>query len=102
MCLRDTTALVPHVPAVAAFGCGGAGRAADESRHRRRQNRHSHRRLRGSAATAAPPHPAPWQVPPVCDAGEAALGAGDEFGLEGVVFKDPAYSYRPGVRSPVS
>ena len=43
---------------------------------------------------------APVQVPPVFDDVDAALGASDEFGLEGVVVKDPASRYRPGVRSP--
>ncbi|MBS0025366.1 non-homologous end-joining DNA ligase [Microbacterium paraoxydans] len=43
---------------------------------------------------------APVQVPPVFDDVDAALGASEEFGLEGVVVKDPASRYRPGVRSP--
>lgn len=43
---------------------------------------------------------APVQVPPVFDDVDAALAASDEFGLEGVVVKDPASRYRPGQRSP--
>lgn len=43
---------------------------------------------------------APVQVPPVFDDLDAALAASDEFGLEGVVVKDPASHYRPGQRSP--
>ena len=43
---------------------------------------------------------APVQVPPVFDDVDAALAASDEFGLEGVVVKDPASRYRPGMRSP--
>ena len=43
---------------------------------------------------------APVQVPPVFDDLDAALAASDEFGLEGVVGKDPASRYRPGQRSP--
>lgn len=43
---------------------------------------------------------APIQVPPVFDDVDAALGASDEFGLEGVVVKDPASRYRTGQRSP--
>ncbi|KQR36914.1 non-homologous end-joining DNA ligase [Microbacterium sp. Leaf159] len=43
---------------------------------------------------------APVQVPPVFDDVDAALAASDEFGLEGVVVKDPASRYRAGQRSP--
>ncbi|KJQ54582.1 non-homologous end-joining DNA ligase [Microbacterium sp. SA39] len=43
---------------------------------------------------------APVQVPPVFDDVDAALGASEQFGLEGVVVKDPASRYRPGLRSP--
>lgn len=43
---------------------------------------------------------APVRVPPVFDDVDAAWEASDEFGLEGVVVKDPASRYRPGVRSP--
>ncbi|MFS0854484.1 non-homologous end-joining DNA ligase [Microbacterium sp. 179-I 3D4 NHS] len=43
---------------------------------------------------------APIQVPPVFDDVDAALAASGEFGLEGVVVKDPASRYRPGTRSP--
>ena len=43
---------------------------------------------------------APVQVPPVFDDVDAALAASAEFGLEGVVVKDPASRYRPGQRSP--
>lgn len=43
---------------------------------------------------------APVQVPPVFDDVDAALDASDEFGLEGVVVKDPASRYRAGQRSP--
>ncbi|WP_194765491.1 non-homologous end-joining DNA ligase [Microbacterium sp. UFMG61] len=43
---------------------------------------------------------APMQVPPVFDDVDAALAASDEFGLEGVVVKDPASRYRAGQRSP--
>lgn len=43
---------------------------------------------------------APVQVPPVFDDLDAALAASAEFGLEGVVVKDPTSRYRPGVRSP--
>ncbi|MGB4135707.1 MAG: non-homologous end-joining DNA ligase, partial [Microbacterium sp.] len=42
---------------------------------------------------------APVQVPPVFDDVDAALAASREFGLEGVVVKDPGAVYRPGVRS---
>lgn len=43
---------------------------------------------------------APIQVPPVFDDVDAALAASEQFGLEGVVAKDPASRYRPGLRSP--
>ena len=43
---------------------------------------------------------APVQVPPVFDDVDAALAASREFGLEGVVAKDPSSRYRPGQRSP--
>lgn len=43
---------------------------------------------------------APIRVPPVFDDVDAALAASDEFGLEGVVVKDPASRYRAGQRSP--
>ena len=43
---------------------------------------------------------APVQVPPVFDDVDAALVASREFGLEGVVAKDPSSRYRPGQRSP--
>ncbi|MCP1430527.1 bifunctional non-homologous end joining protein LigD [Microbacterium foliorum] len=43
---------------------------------------------------------APVQVPPVFDDVDAALAASAEFGLEGVVVKDPSSRYRPGQRSP--
>ena len=43
---------------------------------------------------------APVQVPPVFDDVDAALAASREFGLEGVVVKDPRSRYRPGQRSP--
>ncbi len=43
---------------------------------------------------------APVQVPPVFDDVDAALAASEQFGLEGVVAKDPASRYRPGLRSP--
>ncbi|MCI1019379.1 ATP-dependent DNA ligase [Microbacterium sp. C5A9] len=43
---------------------------------------------------------APMQVPPVFDDVDAALAASDEFGLEGVVVKDPSSRYRDGQRSP--
>ncbi|MFJ6534403.1 non-homologous end-joining DNA ligase [Microbacterium sp. NPDC091662] len=43
---------------------------------------------------------APVQVPPVFDDVDAALAASREFGLEGVVVKDPQSRYRPGQRSP--
>lgn len=43
---------------------------------------------------------APVQIPPVFDDVDAALAASREFGLEGVVVKDPASRYRPGTRSP--
>jgi bifunctional non-homologous end joining protein LigD len=43
---------------------------------------------------------APIQVPPVFDDVDAALAASSEFGLEGVVVKDPASRYRAGTRSP--
>ncbi|PRB73541.1 non-homologous end-joining DNA ligase, partial [Microbacterium sp. MYb32] len=42
---------------------------------------------------------APVQVPPVFDDVDAALAASREFGLEGVVVKDPRSRYRPGQRS---
>lgn len=42
---------------------------------------------------------APVQVPPVFDDLEAALDASREFGLEGVVAKDPDSRYRPGRRT---
>lgn len=42
---------------------------------------------------------APVQVPPVFDDVDAALGASEEFGLEGVVVKDPSSRYRTGQRS---
>lgn len=43
---------------------------------------------------------APVQLPPVFDDVDAALAASREFGLEGVVVKDPQSRYRPGQRSP--
>lgn len=43
---------------------------------------------------------APVQIPPVFDDVDAALIASREFGLEGVVVKDPRSRYRPGQRSP--
>jgi len=43
---------------------------------------------------------APVQIPPVFDDVDAALAASREFGLEGVVVKDPESRYRPGQRSP--
>jgi len=43
---------------------------------------------------------APMQIPPVFDDVDAALAASREFGLEGVVVKDPRSRYRPGQRSP--
>lgn len=43
---------------------------------------------------------APVQIPPVFDDVDAALAASREFGLEGVVVKDPRSRYRPGRRSP--
>ncbi|WP_223628490.1 non-homologous end-joining DNA ligase [Microbacterium sp. EST19A] len=43
---------------------------------------------------------APVQVPPVFDDLDAALAASEQFGLEGVVAKDPGSRYRPGLRSP--
>lgn len=43
---------------------------------------------------------APVQIPPVFDDVDAALAASREFGLEGVVVKDPVSRYRPGQRSP--
>lgn len=43
---------------------------------------------------------APIQVPPVFDDVDAALATSEEFGLEGVVVKDPASRYRAGQRSP--
>jgi len=43
---------------------------------------------------------APVRIPPVFDDLDAALAASDEFGLEGVVVKDPDSRYRPGIRSP--
>ncbi|WP_314426648.1 non-homologous end-joining DNA ligase [uncultured Microbacterium sp.] len=43
---------------------------------------------------------APVRVPPVFDDVDAALDASEEFGLEGVVVKDPASRYRAGQRSP--
>ncbi|WP_431785304.1 non-homologous end-joining DNA ligase [Microbacterium maritypicum] len=43
---------------------------------------------------------APVQIPPVFDDVDAALAASREFGLEGVVVKDPMSRYRPGQRSP--
>ena len=43
---------------------------------------------------------APMRVPPVFDDLEAALAASEEFGLEGVVVKDPRSAYRAGQRSP--
>ncbi|UWF76886.1 ATP-dependent DNA ligase [Microbacterium neungamense] len=42
---------------------------------------------------------APVQVAPVFDDIDAALDASRQYGLEGVVAKDPASRYRPGVRS---
>lgn len=43
---------------------------------------------------------APVQAPPVFDDIDAALAASREFGLEGVVVKDPRSRYRAGQRSP--
>ncbi|WP_091030311.1 non-homologous end-joining DNA ligase [Microbacterium oxydans] len=43
---------------------------------------------------------APVQLPPIFDDVDAALAASREFGLEGVVVKDPQSRYRPGQRSP--
>jgi bifunctional non-homologous end joining protein LigD len=44
--------------------------------------------------------PAHILVPPVFDDVDAALETSSRLGLEGVVVKDPASSYQPGVRSP--
>jgi bifunctional non-homologous end joining protein LigD len=44
--------------------------------------------------------PAQILVPPVFDDVDAALETSSRLGLEGVVVKDPASSYQPGVRSP--
>ncbi|WEK60288.1 MAG: non-homologous end-joining DNA ligase [Candidatus Microbacterium colombiense] len=43
---------------------------------------------------------APIRIPPVFGDVEAALTSSREFGLEGVVVKDPDSRYRPGLRSP--
>ncbi|MBT2486754.1 MULTISPECIES: non-homologous end-joining DNA ligase [unclassified Microbacterium] len=43
---------------------------------------------------------APVQVPPVFDDVDAALATSEQFGLEGVVVKDPDSRYRSGQRSP--
>ncbi|MDR2997887.1 MAG: ATP-dependent DNA ligase, partial [Microbacterium sp.] len=43
---------------------------------------------------------APVRVAPVFDDVDAALAASREFGLEGVVAKDPESAYREGARSP--
>jgi bifunctional non-homologous end joining protein LigD len=42
---------------------------------------------------------APITVPPVFDDVDAALDASRQFGLEGIVVKDPASTYRRGIRS---
>ncbi|HWS50060.1 MAG TPA: ATP-dependent DNA ligase [Microbacterium sp.] len=42
---------------------------------------------------------APVAVPPVFDDVDAALETSAAFGLEGIVVKDPASAYRPGLRS---
>ncbi|WP_087131267.1 ATP-dependent DNA ligase [Microbacterium esteraromaticum] len=42
---------------------------------------------------------APVQVPPVFEDLDAALEVSGQFGLEGVVAKDPDSGYRPGIRS---
>ncbi|UNK71981.1 ATP-dependent DNA ligase [Microbacterium sp. H1-D42] len=42
---------------------------------------------------------APVQVPPVFDDLDTALALSREYGLEGVVAKDPASAYQPGIRS---
>ena len=42
---------------------------------------------------------APVRLPPVFDDLDAALSAGREYGLEGIVAKDPASRYRAGIRS---
>jgi len=44
--------------------------------------------------------PAHILVPPVFDDVDAALETSRSLGLEGIVVKDPASTYRPGVRSP--
>lgn len=41
----------------------------------------------------------PFVVPPVADDIDDALAVADELGLEGIVVKNPASRYRPGVRS---
>ncbi|WP_102193137.1 ATP-dependent DNA ligase [Microbacterium aurantiacum] len=43
---------------------------------------------------------APVVVPPVFDDVDAALETSAALGLEGIVVKDPASAYRPGLRSP--
>lgn len=42
---------------------------------------------------------APIRVPPVFDDLDAALAASQQYGLEGIVAKDPESPYRPGIRS---
>lgn len=58
---------------------------------------HDRRRLLEQLATRLP---ANILVPPVFDDVDAALDTSGLLGLEGVVVKDPASTYQPGVRSP--
>ena len=58
------------------------------------------RRRRAALERFAPRLPAHLLVPPVFDDVDAALATSRSLGLEGVVVKDPASSYQPGLRSP--
>ncbi len=56
-------------------------------------------RLEGLGLDTVPGRMGAWQVPPTYDDGHLLLAAAEQQGLEGIVSKRLASSYRPGLRS---
>ncbi len=56
-------------------------------------------RLEGLGLDTVPDRMGAWQVPPTYDDGQMLLAAAEQQGLEGIVSKRLASSYRPGLRS---
>ncbi len=56
-------------------------------------------RLEGLGLDTVPDRMGAWQVPPTYDDGQMLLAATEQQGLEGIVSKRLASSYRPGLRS---